>query len=192
MRIAAFVSNVFNPVVMTAMGALFLGARAAISFGDVVKWWAVIVAVIALPITGIAIWMARSGRLDDLWASVRQQRTEVYAIAVAFTALDFLLLRLMHAPAVYSAVIGTAAAGLALMMIVNLWWKVSVHMAFVTAFTAILVFCYGLPAIGASALMLLTGWSRVRLRQHTVPQVLAGAAMAVSVGVVGFKLSGLI
>ncbi len=192
MRIAAFVSYIFNPVTMTAIAALFLGSRAAIGFGDVVKWWALIMAVTALPIAGITLWMARTGRLADLWASVRQQRTEVYAIAVALTALDFLLLRLLHAPTVYDAVIGSSVAGLVLMMVINLWWKISVHMAFVTGFAAVMLFCYGLPALAVSVLMLITGWARVQLRQHTIPQVVAGAIVSASVGVAGFKLWGLI
>jgi membrane-associated phospholipid phosphatase len=55
-------------------------------------------------------------------------------------------------------------------------WKISIHCAVASGAVAILALTYGPPMLAGYALVALTGWSRIALRQHTSAQVLAGTA----------------
>lgn len=57
---------------------------------------------------------------------------------------------------------------------VNAFWKLRVHTAVVVFTTAALVTALGPWGIPLLAIPVAVGWSRVRLGDHTVAQVLAG------------------
>lgn len=71
----------------------------------------------------------------------------------------------------------------------NLVWKLSVHSA-VAAYVGLALLA-PLPAVGAALALMLasaTGWSRIKLGDHTPGQVLAGHAVGCVVYAVGLLL----
>ncbi len=64
------------------------------------------------------------------------------------------------------------------MFLVTLSWKISVHAAGVTGPLTFLVFKLGLPWSFLYLLVVPVGLLRLRLRQHTLLQVLAGAVLS--------------
>ena len=69
---------------------------------------------------------------------------------------------------------------------INLWWKISLHTAFVAASVTVLVMLYGWIAVVAVALIPLTAWARVELKHHSLAQVAGGALLAASIVVAVF------
>ncbi|MGC4745073.1 phosphatase PAP2 family protein [Micromonospora sp. DT201] len=53
----------------------------------------------------------------------------------------------------------------------------SIHSAVAAGALVILMLTFGPRLVVAAPLLALVGWSRVRLRDHTVPQVLAGGVL---------------
>lgn len=191
-RIASLVSNVLNPFVTAGLALLALACDAFTDFGEVLKWSAIIIAVSMAPVVGGILFLVRIGRLDGLFASVRQQRTEVYVLTVVFTAIDYVILRYLNAPQIFIAALGTGLLGLIIFMAINFWWKISLHTAFASSLVTVLVIVCGWWGLAFSPLVLLIGWARVRLKEHTLAQVVTGALLSAGIGVIGFGLWGFV
>ncbi|MFH9827941.1 phosphatase PAP2 family protein [Streptomyces bobili] len=86
----------------------------------------------------------------------------------------------MNAPRPVTAIAFTMAALCAVATALTAVWKVSVHCTVACAFVALLSCAYdaeGPWPLTAAPLVALIGWSRVRLRAHTVAQVMVGCLL---------------
>ncbi|MEW2384100.1 phosphatase PAP2 family protein [Micromonospora sp. NPDC047707] len=118
----------------------------------------------------------RRGRLTDHHVGVREQRRVPLLFGLGSVAAGLALLAVLGAP---RPVLGLAAAGLVGLVVaaaVSHWWKMSIHSAVAAGTVVVLVLTFGARLLVAAPLLALVGWSRVRLRDHTVPQVVAGGA----------------
>jgi len=64
-------------------------------------------------------------------------------------------------------------------LIVSLKWKISIHMAGVAGPTTFLALKYGSEYFLLLLLLPLVAWARIKMRAHTVSQLLAGAILAI-------------
>jgi hypothetical protein len=88
---------------------------------------------------------------------------------------------------VTALVVAMFAGGL-VATVINHFWKLSVHAGVAAGTTLVLTLVFG-PALLATAVMVAAvGWSRVRLRDHTTWQVVAGTAVGAVVSGVVFGL----
>ncbi|MET4060201.1 membrane-associated phospholipid phosphatase [Arthrobacter sp. UYP6] len=142
-----------------------------------VSWLQGIVAAgftVGLPFC-LILWLKKRGAVTDHHVGVRSQRGPILAASAVSIGVGALVLILLKAPPVLFGEIGGVFIGLMLCMAANLVWKLSVHSA-VAAYVGLCLLA-PLPVFGpALALMLasVTGWSRVKLGDHTPTQVLAG------------------
>jgi membrane-associated phospholipid phosphatase len=66
-------------------------------------------------------------------------------------------------------------AGLAVAVAMTRFWKISIHTAVAAGTATSLVITFGPAMLATSVIVLATGWSRVRLRDHTPLQGIVGA-----------------
>ncbi|MCC3282085.1 MULTISPECIES: phosphatase PAP2 family protein [Arthrobacter] len=171
-QLARIVTEVSAPAVLVGMLLLL---QPLLSPG--VTWLQGIVAAgftVGLPFAGI-LWLKRRGSVTDHHIGVRSQRAPILAATALSLGIGALVLILLDAPAVLFGEIGGVFIGLVLCMAANLVWKLSVHSA-VAAYIGLALLA-PVPVFGpALALMLasVTGWSRVKLGDHTPTQVMAG------------------
>jgi membrane-associated phospholipid phosphatase len=133
------------------------------------------------------VWLVRTGRITDIDIQLREQRIGPLILTIVAGGIGSLVLAVGHAP------LPIALAGLAIwletavILLVTLRWKVSMHSAAAAA-TATLFWCMlGMP------LPLLLGvpiiaWSRVRLRRHTLAQTIVGAVLGIIIFLIVFSL----
>ncbi|WP_223874687.1 phosphatase PAP2 family protein [Salinispora oceanensis] len=69
---------------------------------------------------------------------------------------------------------------------INQVWKLSAHAAVSAGSAGVLINVFGPALLVVVPVVALVAWSRVRLRDHTTSQVLAGAAVGVLVAVPTF------
>ncbi|MCQ1954137.1 phosphatase PAP2 family protein [Arthrobacter sp. zg-Y238] len=171
-RLARIVTETTAPAVL--VGILLL-LQPLLSPG--VTWLQGIVAAlftVGLPFAGILV-LKRRGRVTDHHVGVRTQRAPILAASAVSLGIGALLLVLLDAPAAMFGEIGGVFIGMMLCLAANLVWKLSVHSA-VAAYVGLALLA-PIPAVGAALALLLasaTGWSRVKLGDHTPTQVLAG------------------
>jgi membrane-associated phospholipid phosphatase len=173
-RAARIVTEATAPAVL--VGILLL-LQPVLSPG--VTWLQGIVAAgftVGLPFAGI-LWLKRRGTVTDHHVGKREQRAPILIASAASIGVGALLLILLGAPAALFGEIGGVFIGLVLCLAANLVWKLSVHSA-VAAYVGLALLA-PVPMVGSALALLLasaTGWSRVKLGDHTPTQVLAGHA----------------
>ena len=145
-----------------------------------------------LPVLLFTIYLVRRKRLDSILASARRQRIKVYALSVVLAGINCMVLIYLRAPLLLLALTITGFSASVIFMGINLWWKISLHTAFITAAITVLIILYGLMAAPAIVLIPLVGWARLELEHHTMAQVITGAFGAALISVVTFYLTGLI
>ena len=127
----------------------------------------------------------RRGRLTDHHVGVREQRRLPLLFGLASVAAGWALLAAFGAPRPLLALVAAGAVGLVVAATVSHWWKMSIHTAVAAGAAVVLVLTFGAPLLVAVPLPALAAWSRVRLRAHTVPQVVVG-------GTVGGLIAGVV
>jgi membrane-associated phospholipid phosphatase len=126
--------------------------------------------------------------LTDHHVGDRAQRPVPLAIAVVSMVTGLGLLATAGAPRELVAVVGAVAAGLALATLVTLLWKISIHAATVAGSLTILALAIGPVLLALAPIVVLVGWARVELRDHTLGQVLAGSGLGIVVAAAVFSV----
>jgi len=174
-HLAYVVSTVLSPPVLAAAMIAIAAAASRLAVAWIWAGTALVLSLLA-PI-GYVLWLFRRGLVSDLDVQRREERARplVFTLAAMLTAV--VILRLVPAPPALLAVTGAQLTQTALVLIITLRWKISVHGAAVAACVALLLFVLGHQATPALLALPLVGWSRVHLHRHTPAQTVAGAAM---------------
>jgi len=196
-RIANLTSAVLSPFVVSLAAILLLSFEST-AVDDALRWSGVMAAASVLPVFLLVIFQRRAGRIEGVLNATRRQRRAIYLLAMACTAVGYASLVHWQAPALLQAAFVGGFSGAVLFMVINLVWKISLHSGFVGALAAMLVMLCGCDGsrgwVAAAAVVvpvLLTAWSRVELKQHSVLEVAAGAVLGGLVLAAAFGVSGL-
>ncbi|MEQ8768169.1 MAG: hypothetical protein RL885_29970 [Planctomycetota bacterium] len=174
-RFAHHVSLVLSPPI-AMMAAAFLTHGSVEAAGG---WWAPFVfcaGAIFVPMALLVYWVRR-GVISDLDVGRREQRTRPFAAALIGATAGAAALWLLEAP---SPLVRFALAYVlvtAVLFLVSLRWKISVHGAAIASLSVVLSQQWGMRAELAVLLVVLVAWARVRLERHTVAQTVAGALL---------------
>jgi membrane-associated phospholipid phosphatase len=195
-------SYVLNPLVLPPVGfGLILWHFGAPGLEIALVTGVALVFFCLVPLVYV-IRMIRRGEAETLEVRRRESRLKPFLVGITSYAVGM---------AVMAAVGTTAVAFLvalallypintALLVLINLRWKISVHMTSLAGFVSILLFVSltvwrGLPPTAEAVLTAVTVapllvllplmmWARVRVEAHTVGQVVAGALFGLVVPVV--------
>ena len=120
---------------------------------------------------------------------VKERRMIPYIISILCYFLCYYLMTLRHMPHLMGSIVVTALATQVMCAMINMWWKISVHMAAIGAMAGSLVsfaviFMFN-PVAWLCVIILLAGLigsARMILRQHTLPQIYVGFIIGVIIG----------
>jgi membrane-associated phospholipid phosphatase len=176
-RVAHLISNTLNPFLVGMILILAICFESTSSIPDALKWALIATALSMLPIFLLVIFLVIKGRVDSVFANTRQQRTIIYLISLGLAAVDCVVLWLLGAPHTLVISFLTALIAGTLLMIINFWWKISLHTAAITALVTILITLFGYPFLISALLVPLVMWSRVRLGHHSLLQTVMAAIL---------------
>ena len=126
----------------------------------------------------------RRGRWTDRYVGARRPRLIVLSFIIASVATGLVLLLALGAPRELSGYFGFMLVSVAVLAAISTVWKISIHCAVASGSVTILALIYGPWLIPGYALVALTAWSRVALKDHTTAQVVAGCVLgAIAAGV---------
>jgi membrane-associated phospholipid phosphatase len=153
--------------------------------------------LIALPPLAYVIWLVHRGELGDIHMPVRETRLKPLSVMMAWLLVCTLMLQKWDAPRSLDLLLLTVLVEISVLSLITLFWQISFHSATISAAAATAVAIGGTTVwpITITLLVPLVGWSRVRLRRHTLRQVTAGClvgallALLVLVGILPFALS---
>jgi membrane-associated phospholipid phosphatase len=189
-RIARHVSNILAPVTVSVPMILLVAFYKASSAASALMYAGITLFFLSIgPFIYILIGV-RLGKLSDVDVSKRTERVGPFIFGLISVCLGWFALVLVHAPSpLISTIIVTAISGL-IMMIITLWWKISLHAGSLGAAATILTAFYGAIMLPAFALLILVSWSRVVLRRHTLSQVIAGSLLSITLTATLLKIVG--
>ncbi len=122
----------------------------------------------------------RRGWLSDADVSRRSERMGPFLFGISSVTLGLLILRYVNAPKdLETLLLITSISGI-LMLIITLWWKISIHASSMAGVATMLTTLYGAIMLPTFLLLVLVSWSRVVLRRHTTAQVIAGSLVGIA------------
>ena len=174
---ALAVSFIFHPMIIS------LGVFSVLIFNDIssaVNPYLVLLTCFVfsnlIPITTVVI-LKLSGKIDDLDASVKDQREFPLTLGIGYTSLGFFTLTLLNANPLTQGLMFCYMTNTVLTLLINRFWKISIHSMGVSGPVAALWANGNHYPIPMVLIIMLVSYSRVILRAHSPSQVLAGALL---------------
>ena len=188
--LARVLSQIFHPILLNISSFLLVGYAALSTPAEGLKWAGICILVLVLPPTIFYTIRLRQGVYADEDVSVREQRNELYLFGLIWALIATALLAYFSAPPPFLALLVCALLFALINGGINLFWKISGHATAIAA-TATIALLYSQPlGIVLWACAALVGWARIRTRNHTPMQVLAGFCSAAIVITVVFQFFG--
>ena len=132
----------------------------------------------------------RLGKLSDIDVSRRSQRVGPFIFGIVSATIGWIILSLTDGPRnLQTVMIITVFSGI-IMMVITLWWKISMHASSFGGVATMLTVLYGAVMLPLFILLIFVSWSRVVLRRHTVSQVIAGSLAGIVLSLVILKIRG--
>lgn len=188
-KIAWIITRVFDPVLEIPLAVCMTIGYAVVSdlwlkIGTVLIFFYVLVPAVYF------VMRIKRGKVSDWDVSKREERKAIYEFCVASHFLgilaaavfgQFLLVKILLVLWLVSVIF----------MIVNVYWKISVHAGVNMLVVVLLNNFWGWRVSGWLIMVLLVVmWSRIVLKKHSVTQVVAGAAVAFILVEVGLRVIG--
>lgn len=190
-KLALAISHILTPPLLATLLLLLSPLRSLnISWPE-----AFIAAFFTTVLPWIILALAKfRGTVSDMHVTRREQRHWLYAVTAALILGGVVTLLLMQASGEIFLEVLSIFCGLLVVSLINLWWKVSVHLA-VGVYAALHLFAADVSAMPAvMAFIAILTWARVRSNQHTASQACGGVLVGIAIyyvsEILGFLILG--
>lgn len=178
LKLAQIISGVFNPLVLVvfiAAGIVYLETNSIIYSTKLFLIFAAFSVLFALFI----IVSIRKGVFSNFDVSTKKQRPLLFFAATIAVICGMFFVH--FAKVSNSLMVGLLIAllGVGTYQLVLPKIKASVHMGILTVFISFFIFLIGYWALPLVLLLPVVGWARVKEKEHTVPEVLAGLLIGI-------------
>lgn len=120
------------------------------------------------------VFLYKKGVIDDLHMPKRKDRMLPIIVSLSSLIAGYACLEIIDSPVMVKNIFILYIFNLTVMGLVTLWWKISFHASYVTLFSVIFIYVYGIAALPVLVLVPAVAWARVVMNRHTVAQVAAG------------------
>lgn len=124
------------------------------------------------------LFLRNRGKIVDLDASVKEERTNPFLISVGFYLLGLIILISFKVNIISVAFWFCYISNTLVTIVINKYWKISAHAMGAAGPLAAITFVFGPIALFFSIIILLVAWARIQLKVHNFSQVLAGILFA--------------
>ncbi len=124
--------------------------------------------------------MRKKNLVSDQDALIKEQRTLPFIVATIIYLVGLIFLIYNDVSKISIAFWFCFISNTLLTIIINKFWKISIHSMGASGAFAALSYSFGIAAIPFFIIVLLVGWSRIELKCHTLSQVIAGIVFAFS------------
>ena len=183
-KLAVFVSKFISPPIVAIVATVCFSLWSPIGLGLLHPSFSILICFSLfafLPFLPVLYFYRK--KVVDLDISKREMRTPFFVIAAAFYSIAAIIFFATNTT-ILSLLAASYAFVTIILLLVNMFWKVSVHSAGVTGPIFALVFVFGFMALPLSLMIFLVSWSRIKLKKHTLPQTFIGSLIPIAVGLV--------
>lgn len=122
--------------------------------------------------------LRKKGKLVDQDASIKEERTFPFIIAIGFYLIGLILMIKYGLNIISIAFWFCYISNTIITIFINKYWKISAHAMGAAGPFAAVVFTFGWIGLILLPIVLLVGWARIKLKCHTRSQVIAGILLA--------------
>jgi len=180
-KLARLISDVLNPFVVGAVVITLLAFEDTSGVEEAVSWILIAVVISIVPVLVAVVCLVRFKKLDSFFTNSRQQRYIVYIVASALGVIDCVFFWCIGAPRLLAVTFTAGLIAVVVFMVINYYWKISLHTAFVAGAASALIIVYGAFMAWTLVLIPVMGWARIVMQQHSLGQVVAGGMLSVVV-----------
>ena len=191
-KLARIITNVLNPFLLSLLILVLLSIKSSTSTEEAIKWSLIGLALSVFPVFTVVIYLVSKKKLDGIFINPREQRHRIYLLAILCAVIGYIILVVLDAPQLLVATFAAGLAAVIVFMAINLFWKISLHTAFITASVTVLIIVYGGVAAWTVLLVPLVAWARIEMKRHNPAQVLTGSVLACFIVTVVFGIYGYI
>ncbi|MFO8087520.1 MAG: hypothetical protein R6T91_06900 [Bacteroidales bacterium] len=191
-KLADIISLVFHPVLMPSLGSylmLFHDGYLSLMLVEQSRWMILLIVFIMtflLPLVMIFM-MKKFNLISSMRIEKREERSLPFLITGFSFYLTYLLIRSYQIPGYYSMFFLGATLLIVIALVINRFWKISMHMMALGGLTGVLIaiapYAFGLSPVFVYALIMvagITGFARLRLHAHSPAQVYSGFGLGLA------------
>lgn len=176
-RLARLVTEVFAPAILVTVLLVVVGWHAYDDSPAGVAWGLAAALFASVIPFAVILRGVRAGTVTDHHLGRREQRRIPILLGLASVTAGLLALIALGAAGELLAALTACACGMIVTLVVSHWWKMSVHAGVAAGVVTVLAEIYGPVMLAFAPLVVVVAWSRVRLADHTVAQVVIGGAV---------------
>ncbi len=177
-KFARIISTVFVPPAFTIITYLIFAFK--FEYESIKRIETILIALIfgfAAPVILFLI-LRHKGKLVDQDASIKEERTFPFSIAIIFYLIGLLFMISFNLNIISIAFWFCYISNTIITIFINKFWKISAHAMGASGPFAAFIFAFGWTGLILLPIVILVGWSRIKLQCHTVSQVAAGILFA--------------
>ncbi len=185
-RAAKWIADFTNPSVLSVLLLLLIAFLKSHKPSDAVVWMGVIFALyILIPVGYVYFRMQASGIRSKsilvLITFLKKHPRDILILSVVLGIPCLVLLIVLKAPAILLAPVAALLAGSIVTALFNTFYRVSYHLTALTILVIMTVHTWGAIYLILALILPLVFWAKLRIREHTVPQLAEGMAIAAAV-----------
>jgi len=185
-RAARWIADLTNPSVLSVLLLLLIAFLKSHRPQDAAVWMGVIFALyILIPVGYVYFRMRASGipskSIFVLITFLKKHPRDILILSVVLGIPCLVLLILLKAPGILLAPVAALLAGSIVTALFNTFYRVSYHLTALTILAIMTVHTWGAIYLLLVIILPLVFWAKLRIREHTVPQLVEGMAVAAAV-----------
>lgn len=193
--LAQAVSRYSNPPILSVLILLIMACTSADNVGELITWvTAILLFFVLIPSVYVFLRIRSSGNrvitVAKLATFLKQHPGDILILALLSGLSCAVILSILKVP---TTLISTVVALLAVSMVTalfNTFYRVSFHSAGITILIIMAAQAWGPVFLVLLAVLPLIFWAKYHLREHTIPQLVIGVAVAVVIGLTTLFLFG--
>lgn len=177
-KFARFISTLFVPPLFTIIVYTIFALSVELETSKkVITFFIPFIFGFVAPIVLFLI-LRKRGKLVDQDASIKEERTFPFIIAIIFYSAGLALMIKYGLNIISIAFWFCYISNTIITIIINKYWKISAHSMGASGPFAALIFSFGWIGLAMFPVVILVGWSRIKLKCHSISQVVIGIVLA--------------
>ena len=177
-------SKALHPYVVYTPAVALIAYFATSSWLDWLKWTAITLVLLYFFSSGYVFLRIRSMKKPDgsrirSREFFRERTGEMIVPSLLFIVPAALGLYLLNGPVSLLALVIAVGGAMLIVVLANYFYRASLHLSSTTSIMTALGLTFGVICTVVLPLILVLGYARYRLGEHTVPQMLVGSAIGI-------------
>ncbi len=177
-KIATAVSYIFDGSYISIPVFIIICLQVVDNLGLAIGW-----AVLCLLFVSIIPFMYifllyHKKKIYDLHLPNRENRIKPLVVTIISYVMGFFILYVLDAPVFLRSIFAVSIVTMLILTTITYFWKISFHTSWITVVSITFFILFGGWMLLLLVLIPFIGWARVRIKRHTIPQVILGSIIS--------------